>query len=105
MFAYIHFPELLARKGLGTRWAKIHLCKCVCIYIYIYTHMCIYVYIYIYVYRHVYIYIYIYIYIHKSARLAGADPFWVFITGGRRGSGVQWMGVVLYNKSNSSNLI
>ena len=35
--------------------------------------------------------VYIYIYIHTQ-------QIWVFITGGCSGMGVQWMGVVLYNK-------
>ena len=50
----------------------------------------LYIYIYIYMYC-----IYIYIYMFYSPFVISV---WVLITGGRSGSGVQWMGVVLYNK-------
>ena len=51
----------------------------------------------------IYIYIYIYTYARRkqcqdaAARNAGSFH-WVLITGGCSGRGVQWIGVVLYNK-------
>ena len=79
----------------------------VCVYIYIYIivciHVCVHTYIYIYIYTHIYIYIYICIWVAGDLTLCiaayGRHRLWVFIKGGCSRRGVQWMGVVLYNKT------
>ena len=64
-------------------------------------------YIYIYIYREremyydIFIYIYIYVWISSGVLVADVESHrlaWVFITGGCRGRGVQWMEVALYNE-------
>ena len=73
------------------------------IYIYIHTYLFyMYLFIYSFIYSCSYLFIclvlliniYIYIYIHTYIYKVG----WVFIKGGCSGRGVQWIGVVLYNK-------
>ena len=62
---------------------------------YIYIYICIYsIYIYIYIYT---LYVYIYIYVYRGGLLR--PILWILCRGGCSGSGVQWMGVVLCNKT------
>ena len=85
------------------------LCMCVYIYIYIYIYIHTYIYIYRYMYLSLSLYIYIYstclqvavevvVHCREGDTLRAVGRAWILCRGGCSRRGVQWIGVVLYDK-------